>query len=47
LTEEEKTKLSSLDSTRIIDIETKLNYLLFGVGIGLDLWLFEYSFGPY
>ena len=47
LTAEEKSKLSSLESTRIIDIETESNYLLFGVNIGFDLWLIEYSFGPY
>ena len=47
LTAEEKSKLSSLESTRILDLETGSKFLLFGVNIGFDLWLIEYSFGPY
>ena len=47
LTAEEKSKLSSLENTRILDLETGSKYLLFGVNIGFDLWLIEYSFGPY
>ena len=47
ITAEEKKILSSLDSTRIVDLKTELNYILFGYGVGLDLWLLELSFAPF
>ena len=44
ITTEEKSILSSLDSTRIVDLKTESNFILFGLGIGIDLWLLELSF---
>ena len=41
LTAEEKSKLSSLDSSRIFDLKTKSNFILSGVGLGVDLWFLE------
>jgi len=45
LTEEEKSKLSSLDSSRIFDLKTTSNFVLYGVGLGVDLWFLEISSG--
>ena len=45
LTAEEKSKLSSLDSSRIFDLKTKSNFILSGVGLGVDLWFLEISNG--
>ena len=47
LTSEEKSLLLSLDTNRILDLETKSNYLSFGVGVGFDLWFLEFSYGPF
>jgi len=47
ITAEEKSILSSLDSTRIVDLKTESNFLLIGLGIGIDLWLLELSFSPF
>ena len=47
ITAEEKSILSSLDSTRIVDLKTESNFVLFGVGVGLDLWIIEQSFTPF
>ena len=47
LTSEEKSIISSLpsieDGYRILDLETEFNFILFGMGIGLDLWFLEFS----
>lgn len=45
LTSEEKSKLSTLDSSRFFDIKTESTFLAYGYGIGLDLWIFEFSKG--
>ena len=45
ITAEEKSILSSLDSSRILDIKTESNFILFGASIGLDLWFIEISNG--
>ena len=47
ITAEEKSILSSLDSSRILDIKTESNFILFGLGIGFDLWILEHSFTPF
>ena len=47
LTEEEKSILSRLDHSNYLNLETTSNTLLFGTSIGLDLWIFELSFGPF
>ena len=46
-TTEERSKLSKLDNNRIFDFKTVSNFILFGTGIGLDLWVLELSFGPF
>ena len=46
-TEKEKLILSGLDNSYIFNLSTKSNYLLTGVRLGLDLWIFEFSLGPY
>ena len=47
LTEEEKSLLSSLDSSvkRVFDLKTTSNFVSIGVGIGLDLWFLEIANG--
>tara|TARA_B100000470_G_scaffold106103_1_gene81868 strand:+ start:170 stop:1309 length:1140 start_codon:yes stop_codon:yes gene_type:complete len=51
LTSEEKSIISSLpsieDGYRILDLETEFNFILFGMGIGLDLWFLEFSAGAF
>ena len=47
LTAEEKTLLQSLNTTRLIDLETESNFLVLSAGIGLDLWFLEFSIGPF
>lgn len=45
LTSEEKSLLSTLDSNRLLDLKTDSDFFILGVGIGLDLWFFEFSQG--
>ena len=51
LTSEEKSIISSLpsieDGYRIFDLETEFNFILFGMGIGFDLWFLEFSAGAF
>ena len=47
LTEEEKSILSRLDDSNYLNLETTSNTLLFGTSIGLDLWILEWSVGPF
>ena len=47
ITPEEKTILSSLDSSRKIDIRTQTNFFLLGIGFGFDLWIIEQSVTPF
>jgi len=45
LTTDEKTKLSSSADKRVTDLQTKSNYIIYGIGLGYDLWIIENSFG--
>ena len=50
LTAEEKSKLLSLpseESNRAFDLKTESNFILFGTGVGLDLWLLEFATGAF
>ena len=50
LTAEEKLILSSrsiLPNSRLFNFKTESNSILFGAGLGLDLWLLEGSWGPF
>ncbi len=47
LNEEEKSIVTNLPDSNILNLETTSNTLLFGTSIGLDLWILEWSFGPF
>ena len=47
LTSEEKSLLSSLESNRLLDLKTDSSLFILGFGLGLDLWIFEWSYSPF
>ena len=50
LTVEEKLKILSRqldDGFRVFNLKTESSFILFGIGLGLDLWLLEGSWGPF
>jgi len=47
LTSEEKSLLSSLDEKRLLDLKTDTSLFILGFGLGLDLWIFEWSYSPF
>ena len=47
LTAQEKSTLSSLNGSRNFGLKTQMNYILYNFGIGIDLWFFELSTGPF
>ena len=39
--------MSNVNDSNIFNLETRSNTLLFGTALGIDLWFFEFSIGPF